>query len=347
MKKRTLLILIFSFLILLAAGVLLTNTSSSLNKKETAFAISDTSTVTRIFIADKQDRTVELTKMGSHWDLNGKYKAHGDNIRLLLKTMESIRVGQPVSKASRNTVIKLMAAGATKVEIYQMVYRIKLGFLKLFPHEKCTRTYYVGTHTQDNMGTYMLMEGSENPYVMYIPGFKGFVSSRYHAREIDWREHIIFSKRLPQIASLKLEFPETPEESYQINNNNEDGFELISLSTGKPIKNYNYEKVLDIMSSFEEVNFEAFITQFPSIDKDSIVAQQPHIIISLTGKDGETVSLKTFRRPAGDNQADYVGQEIPWDIDRMYAIIEGEEDLLLIQYFVFDKLTRRLSYLAQ
>lgn len=334
-------------LIVLAGGVFLTTTNSSLDRRETGFAIADTSTVTKIFIADKQNQTVTLTKKEGYWDLNGKYRAHEDNVRMLLKTMQSLYVWEPVSNASRNTVIKLLAAGGTKVEIYQMTHRIRLGGVKLFPVEKRVRTYYVGTHTQDNLGTYMLMEGAENPYIVHMPGFRGFVSSRFHAREIDWREHVIFTKRLPQIKSLEIEIPREPEESYRIENINDRDFTVIALQTGETINNINQEKVLDLLTSFEKISFEAFITHFSTREVDSIMAQEPYMRIVLTGKKGDQVALKTYRRPALDGQTEFIGEEIPYDIDRMYAVIEGQDDLLLIQYFVFDKITRRLSYLTK
>jgi len=344
-KQRNIYLIIFILLVILAAGVFITNSTSSLKGRDTEFAISDTSSVTKIFIADKHDRTVVLTKMPGYWDLNGKHVGHEDNVRMLLKTMNSIRVMEPVSNAARNTVIKLLAAGGTKVEVYQIVPRIKVLSLGLFPHEKLTKTYYVGTHTQDNLGTYMLMEGSENPYIVYIPGFRGFVSSRYHAREIDWREHIIFKKRLPQIASLQVEIPAEPEESYVINNINDRDFTVKSLFTGEEIASVNKEKILNIMTSFEEVNFEAFITHFSQHEKDSIISQNPWMILTLKDKKGNTTQLKTFRRPAVDGQTEFIGEEIPYDVDRLYAIKNNEQELLLIQYFVFDKITRKLSYL--
>lgn len=346
-KQKNIYIIGFVSLIILTIGVLVTNSSTSLSKKDTEFAISDTSSVTKIFIADKQDRTVTLTKMPGHWDLNGKYEAHSDNVRMLLKTMQGVQVMEPVSKAARNTVIKLLAAGGTKVEIYQIVHRISLGSLKLFPHEKLTKTYYVGTHTQDNLGTYMLMDGADEPYVTYIPGFRGFISSRYHAREIDWREHIIFRKRLPQIESLQVEFPGEPEESYIIKNINDRNFEVKSLFSGKVIEDVHSEMVLDMLTSFEEVNFESFITHYSLQEADSIMNQEPYFIMTLKGKNGNSTSLRSYRRPALDGQADYIGVEVHYDVDKMYAVINDDHELLLIQYYVFDKITRKLSYFTK
>lgn len=346
-KKKNIYLIGFVSLIVLTIGVLVTNSSTSLSKKDTAFAISDTSTVTKIFIADKHDRTVTLTKHQGHWDLNGEYEAHADNVRMLLKTMQKVQVMEPVSNAARNTVIKLLAAGGTKVEIYQMVHRISLGSLKLFPHEKLTKTYYVGTHTQDNLGTYMLMDGAEDPFITYIPGFRGFISSRYHAREIDWREHTIFKTRLPQIKSLTVEFPGEPEESYRIKNINDRDFELESLFSGNIVENVNAEKVLNVMTSFEEVNFESFITHFSLQEADSIINQEPYFVMTLTDKSNNSTALKAFRRPAMDGQTEYLGKEVHYDVDKMYGVLNDDHELLLIQYYVFDNITRKLSYFTK
>ena len=111
-----------------------------------------------------------------------------------------------------------MAVIAVKVEIYQQVYRINLfDRIKLFRHEKLTKTFYVGDDTSDNMGTYMLMEGSKEPFVMVIPSFRGFLSTRFIPDEDIWRDQTIFKIRLKDIQSVKMEFPLTPDSSFIIN----------------------------------------------------------------------------------------------------------------------------------
>jgi hypothetical protein len=50
------------------------------------------------------------------------------------------------------------------------------------------KQYYVGHATQDNTGTYMLLtnpetdKNYEDPFVTHIPGFDGFLSTRYNHR---------------------------------------------------------------------------------------------------------------------------------------------------------------------
>ena len=60
----------------------------------TDFAIADTSTVDKIFIADMDGGQVTLTRptQGSLWDVNGQFKAREDAVNLLLKTFHRARV---------------------------------------------------------------------------------------------------------------------------------------------------------------------------------------------------------------------------------------------------------------
>ena len=199
MKKYRNSLILTGILVVIAAFMVLNKRSGTFRKDSNTFAISDTSNVTKFFLADKNNNTVlvERTANGS-WLLNKKYEVNPTMVQVMLKTFISIDIKDPVAKSVRNTIIRLMAGKSVKTEIYQRVYRINLfDLIKLFPHEKLTRTYYVGDATMDNSGTFMLMEGSEEPYIVNIPGFRGFVATRYSAMEADWRSHSVFRFRVP------------------------------------------------------------------------------------------------------------------------------------------------------
>ncbi len=178
MKKNRVIIIVVIILAAVAAVLLMQNRKGTLKYEMGEFAIADTASVTKIFMADMRGNQVLLTKAKpGHWLLNDNVKAGNESVDLLLKTMANIAVKAPVPKKSYNSVIKRLATNSIKVEIFQNKYRIDLfNSIRLFPHEKLTKVYYVGNPTPDNMGTFMLLEGSEVPFVVYEPGFRGFVS---------------------------------------------------------------------------------------------------------------------------------------------------------------------------
>ena len=151
----------------------------------TDFGIVDTSKVDKIFIADMDGVEVTLTRpeRGRLWDLNGKYKAREDAVKLLLKTFRRAAVQGPVAEAAQENVVRLIAARGKKVEIYQ-------------GGDQPVKTWYVGTATPSHTGTYMVLETPEGrgaePYVVHMEGFTGYLSTRFFTSEREWRYTGIF-----------------------------------------------------------------------------------------------------------------------------------------------------------
>jgi hypothetical protein len=254
-------------------------------------------------------------------------------------------VKAPVPLKARNNVIKRMSVLARKIEIYQEVPRINIFGLKLFPHEKKTKTYYVGDVTQDNEGTYMLMEGAEEPYIVFIPGFRGFVSSRYSTLADDWRDYTVFQEKLADIASIELEFPSDPAESYLLKVSPDQHISIKALQDNREVDNYDTIRVLNFLTSFNDIRFESLLNNLiPKTTIDSVLATQPSTIITLSSRDGSQNIVKIFKK-AGFSQ--YYNQDgaamEPADLDRAYALVNKGQDFVLIQYFVFDKVLRNLD----
>lgn len=346
MKKLRLTVFLVIILAIIALILVLNNSRDTFSKSARDFAIQDTSSVTKVFMSDKSNKVITLQKDKSGlWIVNNDYKARKDAIITLLTTMMRVSVLEPVSKAARNNVIKRLAANSVKVEIYQRKYRINIfDWIKLFPHEKLTKTYYVGGNTQNNIGTYMLMEGSQIPFITYIPGFRGFISIRYSPREDDWRDHTIFNQKISEIRSVKVEFLESPEQSYVLKNEDNTSFELKSLYQDKEIQNYDTLKVLDFITSFSNIKFEALLNNLDIPGKDSIINSTPFHVITLTEKTGNESVVKTFHKYPAKEEFDLEGEPVLYDRDRLYALVNNDEDFVLIQFFVFDRILRPISY---
>jgi len=349
MKKTRITIIIVIVLAIVAIFLILQNRQGTLSTKLSEFAVNDTTTITRIFMADMSGNKVLLTKINpGNWVVNDEIKASQPVVGLLLKTMMSLAVKSPVSKAGYNNVIKQLAVNSVKVEIYQQVYRIKLfNSIRLFPHEKLTKVYYVGSATPDNMGTFMLMEGSKVPFIVFQPGFRGFVSARFSARLNDWRDHTIFNNRPSEISAIKVEFPQNPNESYIIEKFGNSRLELKQLSSNNKFERYDTLRVVELINAYKFVNFESIISGLDQKSIDSITATTPLNIITLTDTTGKVNVVKTFRLVNDNGDFDEEGNLLPYDRDRLYALINGGKEFVLIQYFVFDPITRPLSYLLR
>lgn len=345
MKRNKIYLILTLTLAIVAAVLLLTRNNSTLKAKQRDFAIQDTAAVLRVFLADKNGNQLELSRIpGKGWKVNQEFDVRKDAIDILLKTMLNVDIMSPVPKTTRNTIIKRLAAAAVKVEIYQQAYRINLfNRLRLFSYEKKAKVYYVGSSTQDNIGTYMIMEGSDIPYVTYIPGFRGFISGRFSPVQEDWRDHTVFATPISDIQSVSIQFVEVPGFSFEVTKAGQRAFSLKSLYTGKLVQDFDTLGILEFLSAFSNMKYETLVTKIDPAKKDSLLASKPFHVITLTEVTGKVHTLTTWHRahPGGDTDEREVYS--PYDPDRLYAVLGETNELVLIQFFVFDYILRPIG----
>ena len=346
MKKNRYFLIVVIFLVLIVTVLLLTNSTTTFKRSLSDFAVDDTSNITTLFMSDKNNNTLKMTRTlpGNKWIINDKYPGQKFNIDMLLETMLNLKVKAPVPLAARNNIIKELSVNSVKVEIYQWVHRIDFLGIRLFPHEKLTKVYYVGGATQNNLGTFMLMQHSSDPYVTYLPGLRGFVSPRYMPIEKYWRDYTVFKKNVHEIASIKVEFPAIPEQSFIVRNNHDRSLELVSITDKKKIDNFDTLKLMNFLSAFRNINFEALLNDMDKHIKDSILSTIPFTIITLTDTNGIVRTIKTFHKQGADGETDYKGKPVPYDLDRAYALVNDGNDFTLIQFFVFDRILKPMKY---
>ena len=345
MKKNRLAIIITSILIIVAVVLLWNNRYlTSLRGEAYDFTVRDTASVTRLFFADKSGNQVLLSRTEEGWKVNEKYDAQPTMVNNMLQTLDKMRIKMPVSLASHNNVITRMAGTNTKVEVYQIVPRINLfNKIKLFPHEKLTKVFYIGDVTQDNSGTYVLKEGADKAYIVHLHGFRGFISSRFSANQEDWRDHKIISNDISEIASVKLEFNNEPKNSFIINEKGRFTYEMKRLHDDSNI-DFDTIRVLNLLTSFNDVRFEAFLTDITQERRDSIINSPYQERLTLITKDGKENVIRTYTMRINASAFGFTENDWDDDPDHKYAYVENNDELVMIQDFAFGKILRPAKY---
>lgn len=345
MKKNRLAIIITSLLIVIAAVLLWNNRYlTTLRGDAYDFTVRDTASVTRLFFADKSGNQVLLSRTDEGWKVNDKYDAQPTMVNNMLHTLDKMRIKMPVSLASHDNVITRMAGTNTKVEVYQIVPRINLfNKIKLFPHEKLTKVFYIGDVTQDNTGTYVLKEGADKAYIVHLHGFRGFISSRFSADEEDWRDHKIISEDINDIASVKLEFNNDPKNSFVINEKGRYSYEMKRLSDGSNV-DIDTIRVLNLLTSFGDVHFEAFLSDITKERRDSIINSPYQERLTLTTKDGKENVITTYTMKINSSAFGFTENDWDDDPDHKYAYVKNNDELVMIQDFAFGKLLKPADY---
>ncbi|MCH8329808.1 MAG: hypothetical protein IH946_00225 [Bacteroidetes bacterium] len=322
-------------IILLALGVaswffVFQEDNRTVDMDETHFHIEDTSKVYKIFMADMGSQEILLERTLSGWRLNGEERARPDGIDLILGTMNRIRVDYPVPSAGRDNIIKLLASDATKVEAYDK-------------DDEFLISYYVGGSTNDIKGTYMILNGAKDPYVVHIPGFDGDVSTRYFLDKEVWKDRGVFRYQLERIKQITIDYPGYPEHGFTLTLT-KDSFSLDPTSDGLqlPSETVKRDYLARYLSFFKNVNAEGYENSYPL--KDSVLASTPFCVIKITDRLDTENEVKIFLKPVTSRtkvQFDEKGDPMLFDEDRYFALVNHGRDFAMIQQFNFGKLFMR------
>ncbi len=256
MQKKQLFILILLIAGIAAWFFLKPKGTGTSDKSKTDFAVESTEDITKIFISNKTDGNVLLEKKNGVWFVNGNYEVSKPFMEFfLLETVKKIRVQGPVPLPARQNVISSMATMATKIEIYI--------------EDELSKVYYVGNPTSEMTGTYMHLEGSKLPYITHIPGFNGFLSTRYPVDEKEWVSKDIFDYKAEEIKSIDVNFPSSEKESFTITRKgNTNDFEI----TASEKRLEKSEKNITVLSG----------TELKSIEKLDVTNPQSLNTLTLT-----------------------------------------------------------------
>ncbi len=354
MNKQKITILIAGILILLSVFIVLYQKEIIFNSDDKipdskALAIKDTSSVTKIFIADMHGNNVLLTKQNGLWMLRDSIPAMQYNVKSVLGTLHNIMIRQAVPENALENITKALAVGSTKVEVYQIAPKFSIFGIPFFTKERKTKTYFLGPATQDNLANYIYVEGMEEPYIAHIPGFRGFITPQFSQFESDWRSHVLFQTKLTRIQSVEFIDLKNPEESFSLVKSSPRSFDLFD-SKQNQLTSYDTTKVLDMLSEFREKNYQTLLTEMTKTKKDSIIENNLFRIIKLTDTDGKITELFLYRLEENieylSEEGDLVDQvRLEISRDKCYGMLKDKpEEFYILQYFHFDRQLQPLSY---
>jgi hypothetical protein len=314
------------------------NQKGTLSAEMKDFAVKDTTAITKIFLADKNQRAVTLERVpgSSKWTVNGKYGARMDAVQTLLETIRRIDVKEPVGKKALENVIKGIAAKAVKCEIYE--------------GDKLVKAYYVGTETADYTGTYMVMidpetmEAMEKPFITYIPGFEGYLTTRYFTEEKGWRDRTMFAYNPGEITKVRMEIPYKPEYGYELTVKGNNDYEIRTLKDNKLVPDVDPLAVKQYLSYFQALSFESFEVDLKPAQIDSVIRSQPINILTVTDKSGKSREVKFFARKPKTELFDIKGNPVKFDQERMNALLDNKVDFVLTQFYMFGKVMPTVDY---
>jgi hypothetical protein len=303
------------------------------SEKDANFTIVDTASIQRIFMVqnDGQSVLLERSAIPGKWTVNKKYEAMSLQLYNLLTCLYKQTAFAPVSEKDHDRVIKLLAGISVKVEVYN-----KKG-------DKI-RVFYVGGEGPNYHGSFMMMEGSSTPYLVEVPGFKGYLSPRFSTEVKDWRSRLVFNLKPDSIKSVKIDYEGEPLSSFLLKKDKEKIDVVLDPQMQGTVKNINKHRTDDYITFFENINCEGYLNGSNDMGS-SIQKNNKRCSVALTSTSGHIDMIDFYwmninKRSKNMNQ-DTAIQTNKYDGDRMYAINTVTNDTMLVQFRTFEKLFRR------
>ncbi|MEL6720357.1 MAG: DUF4340 domain-containing protein, partial [Bacteroidota bacterium] len=261
---------------------------------------------------------VTLERKGDHWIYNGKYKALPNAIDNLMRAFGEVEMSYKPANAAVPNMVSNLATQGIKVELYD-----KSG--------ERLKSYYVGGETSDSRGTYMIMEGSEQPYIVHIPTWGGNLRARFNLRGNQWRDKTVLEAKVDDIVSVSVEYPKQKNNSFKLEKEGNEyvvkPFYDVTPTINKAVSQGSVEGYL---VNFKSIGAEAFETDNPR--RDSVTQTIPFGIITLKKVNGEEQKIKLF--PIYNDVEDATkSNEVVTYVERYFAEV-NEEDFMLVQHRV-------------
>ena len=298
---------------------------TSLEGYDFNFAVKDTASIGKILIADRQGKTAILTRVSKNeWQINGKFKALTNSVDNLLDVIARIELMYRLPRNAVKPVLEDMASSSTLVKIFDK-------------NDKIIRSYYVGGVDMDGAGTFLMMEGANEPYATHIPNFHGSPAVRYFTEELDWRDRWVFSNPIEDIQEVSVDYPLQKGQSFKVKREgikfNVEPFYPITPRAPMPV---NVGLVEAFLIHFKALGAEGFENNY--LKRDSVQAVTPFAIVSLTDRKGKTktVSFHPIVKKSSDGEPIKNATTGEVLIERYFAET-SEGDFLIVQDGIFSK----------
>jgi hypothetical protein len=152
-------------------------------------------------ILESPDNKVALNYTNAGWKVNNTYAADGNMIRVLFATLMQNEVKRPVPRAVKDSAAASLQRNGVTVTLRangEVIKRFVAGGNK--------------TKTQ----AYFMEDGSDEIYIMAIPGYRVYVSGIYELGANGYRNKYVFNFKWENFTGLDVAFPSRPIDNFSV-----------------------------------------------------------------------------------------------------------------------------------
>jgi hypothetical protein len=329
---KRLLFLVIALILVAVLGYVAYDLSTSAGKSDQQvasldFEIKDTAMINRIIITEPNGLEIELIRSGKKWTDKSGGCIQQVPVANILEAALNVRFKGYVPDNSVKPVLNRLTTLSTKVQF--------------FKNGEWTKTWYIGSSTQDHYGTYMLLESEENgksdlPIIAEIKGMQGMIGPRFFADKGRWMCTEIFAYQTHEIASVDVRYTAEPQENFTVKRQ---GKNFSVTSNGKAFPSVDTSMIYRYLQNYKMIHFESPNYDLSAKQVDSVKRSKPFCVLTLKSAKGTKSVLKLYRKQSslGGTRVDDTGKEAEYDINHLWCVLPNNE-LVQCQYYVFNPL---------
>jgi hypothetical protein len=326
LKKNIISLAILIVLGIVSAVYFFSNHNNTLSNKESAFACSDLSSVSNISLKNG-DSVVTLNKKNNHWYYNSTFIVKPSLMSLCHKIFTQVEIKSPVSDRNALQIADSLKHSGTEI------------WLKV--EDKTLRHYFIWADKQ-NRYIYMMMADRQVPFIVTLSSVQENFAALFQVRPEFWRDMTILRYTQDQIASIRVEQPRNPDQSFYLEISSKGKAILTSIKSGK-LQGFKKEAVEEYLFCFKSIKATAFVEHRAETMK-LLTKEHPLFTISITDREGKLNVFKIFSKKADGKNLKQSGTNT--DTNFCYVLI-NEKELAVVKFVEIDPITRNLDFFLQ
>lgn len=299
-------------------------------KEERLFTVKTKEEIRKIILTRAGRDVVSFERSGGQWLLDKTYRADDVVVDQMLQVLTKMQMKSIPSKNATSTIKDAMMRSGIRVDLYDS-------------EGSNLKSFTIGSDIQSGEGTYMLLSGKDQPYVMELPGLAGGLRSRFEQPLYNYRDKFIYREGSEHIAKIEVVYPKDQASSFILSADLQ-GYRLTPHDPLSPVRPEapNPGKMKTYVKYFGELGAERLYNEFTG--RDTVRALTPFAEIKLTRKNGTQLNYKFWSYDA------YVLKTA--DIRRVQEALTPERyfvetnggDFYTVQTRVFGKIFAGYSY---
>ncbi len=287
-----------------------------------SFNIEDTTAVDRIIISDPFGQRFEIVKNDKTWTDKDGGCITQESVHFILDAFKNIEFKGYLPENSRKQQMKLISSQHIKVEIFE--------------NGDWTKTWYIGSASQDHYGQVMLLDSDEDgksdlPVLMKIKGMHGIIEPRFFADPRKWSCTKIFGLTINQIASVDVKYFDEPSRSFTVTKK---GTKMDVYQQGQKLPGVDTAMIFRYLNNYKKIHYELANYELNDKAVDSLKKTTPFAVLTLKETSGKSTKLRMFRIPSEEPQQNDFGAIVDVDMNKFWCELPSG-DMVKCQYHVF------------